>query len=113
MNYYGGPVARLIEEFAKLPGVGAKSAQRMAFFILNAPTERANQLAEAIKTAKVQAKYCAMCYNITDSEICYICANEARDKGAAPGYLRSTWSWLPIAAIVVPGIALIVTFLIN
>ena len=79
MNYYGGPVARLIEEFAKLPGVGAKSASRMAFYILNTPAERAKQLAEAILDAKTRAKYCAMCYNLTDQEICYICANSSRD----------------------------------
>ena len=80
MNYYGNPVARLIEEFAKLPGVGAKSAQRMAFYMLNAPEERARGLAEAILIAKKQARYCKECYNLTDAEICYICANELRDS---------------------------------
>ena len=79
MNYYGNPVARLIEEFAKLPGVGAKSAQRMAFYILNAPGERAQNLADAVLQAKLQAKYCSICYNLTDAETCYICANDARD----------------------------------
>jgi len=79
MNYYGGSVARLIDEFAKLPGVGAKSAQRMAFFVLNAPAERAKQLAEAILVAKDKSQYCAKCYNLTDAEICYICANTARN----------------------------------
>ena len=72
-------MSRLIEEFAKLPGVGAKSAQRMAFFILNAPEERASQLAQAILTAKRQAKHCALCCNLTDQDICYICANDGRD----------------------------------
>jgi len=81
LNYYGGPVARLIDEFAKLPGVGAKSAQRMAFYILNAPQERAKQLAAAVLDAKERAKYCAKCYNLTDQELCYICANTARDAG--------------------------------
>ncbi|MCL2398038.1 MAG: recombination mediator RecR [Defluviitaleaceae bacterium] len=79
MNYYGSPVARLIEEFSKLPGVGTKSAQRMAFFILNAPTERADQLAQAIAAAKAQAKHCTQCYNLTDTDTCYICANGSRD----------------------------------
>ena len=79
MNYYGNPVARLIEEFAKLPGVGQKSAQRMAFYILNAPTEKAQALADAITDAKDRAKYCTKCYNLTDTDICYICANGTRD----------------------------------
>jgi len=78
-NYYGNPVARLIEEFAKLPGVGQKSAQRMAFYVLNAPVEKAQALADAILDAKDRAKYCAKCYNLTDTETCYICANGTRD----------------------------------
>ena len=80
-NYYGSPVSRLIEEFSKLPGVGAKSAQRMAFFILNAPQERAQRLAEAITDAKALVKYCQSCYNLTDKDICYICSNASRDVG--------------------------------
>lgn len=78
-NYYGNPVSRLIEEFSKLPGVGIKSAQRMAFFILNAPTDRAQRLAEAIINAKTQAMHCKKCYNLTDAETCYICSNGSRD----------------------------------
>jgi recombination protein RecR len=78
-NYYGNPVARLIEEFATLPGVGQKSAQRMAFYVLNAPVEKAQALADAILDAKDRAKYCAKCYNLTDAETCYICANGTRD----------------------------------
>ena len=79
MNYYGNPVARLIEEFAKLPGVGQKSAQRMAFYILNAPAEKARALADAITDAKERAKYCTKCYNLTDADTCYICTNGTRD----------------------------------
>ena len=78
-NYYGNPVSRLIEEFAKLPGVGQKSAQRMAFYVLNAPSEKAQALADAITEAKDKAKYCKKCYNLTDVEVCYICANGTRD----------------------------------
>jgi len=78
-NYYGNPVTRLIEEFAKLPGVGMKSAQRMAFYVLNAPADKAQALAEAIIDAKERAKYCTKCYNLTDAETCYICANGTRD----------------------------------
>ena len=80
MNYYGGPVGRLIEEFSRLPGIGLKSAQRMAFFVLNGADERAASLAEAILAAKAQSRYCLKCYNLTDQEICYICANESRDR---------------------------------
>ena len=78
-NYYGNPVSRLIEEFAKLPGVGMKSAQRMAFYILNAPADKAQALADAITDAREKAKYCKKCYNLTDAETCYICANGSRD----------------------------------
>ena len=80
MNYYGDPVARLIEEFSKLPGVGAKSAQRMAFHIINMPEERARMLAEAITDAKEKVRYCSVCCNITDGEVCHICASHTRDK---------------------------------
>ena len=81
MNYYGDPVARLIEEFSKLPGIGAKSAQRMAFHIINMPEERALMLAEAITDAKKKVRYCSVCCNITDGEKCHICSSPARDKG--------------------------------
>ena len=80
MNYYGDPVARLIEEFAKLPGIGAKSAQRMAFHIINMPEERARMLAEAITDAKEKVRYCSVCCNITDGEVCHICSSHTRDK---------------------------------
>ena len=80
MNYYGDPVARLIEEFSKLPGVGAKSAQRMAFHIINMPEERALMLAEAITDAKKKVRYCSVCCNITDGEKCHICSSSSRDK---------------------------------
>lgn len=80
MNYYGDPVARLIEELASLPGIGAKSAQRMAFHIINMPKEKAENLAEAILDAKHKVKYCSVCCNITDDDVCPICASAARDK---------------------------------
>lgn len=79
MNYYGSPVMRLIEEFARLPGVGTKSASRMAFYILNSPDEKANALAGAILDAKKSAQYCKHCYNLTDKEVCYICDSSRRD----------------------------------
>jgi len=79
VNYYGSPVMRLIEEFSRLPGVGAKSASRMAFYILNSPEDKANSLANAILEAKKSAKYCRFCYNLTDKDVCYICDNSRRD----------------------------------
>lgn len=81
MNYYGSLVSKLIEEFARLPGVGQKSAQRMAFFILNSPKERADSLSSAIIKAKLSTRYCDVCCNLSDDEVCYICQNSYRDKG--------------------------------
>lgn len=80
MNYYGNPVSRLIEELSKLPGVGGKSAQRMAFHILNMPMERVQYLSDTILDAKKNIKYCSVCLNLTDSDPCYVCANENRDS---------------------------------
>lgn len=80
MNYYGDPVARLIEELSHLPGIGAKSAQRMAFHIINMPKENALNLAQAIVDAKKKVKYCSVCCNITDGDVCHICASKSRDK---------------------------------
>ena len=79
MNYYGSYVSRLIEEFSRLPGVGIKSAQRMAFYVLNGPEDRAKALADAILEARNISKYCGQCHNITDDDLCYICANSKRD----------------------------------
>ena len=80
MNYYGDSVSRLIEELASLPGIGAKSAQRMAFYIINMPYDKAGALAEAIMDAKRKVKYCSICCNITDSDVCPICSSQTRDK---------------------------------
>ena len=79
MNYYGNAITRLIEELAKLPGVGGRSAQRMAFHILHLPEERAASLSEAIVTARRNSRQCAKCCNLTDSELCYVCANPKRE----------------------------------
>jgi len=80
MNYYGGPLNRLIEEFSRLPGIGAKSAQRLAFYIINQPEERAASLSRAITDAKQNIKYCGVCCNITEQDPCAVCANVKRDK---------------------------------
>lgn len=81
MNYYPVSISRLIDEFSRLPGVGSKTAQRLAFHVLNMDIKQAENLSEAIIVAKRSVKYCKVCGNYTDSELCSICANEARDKG--------------------------------
>lgn len=80
MNYYAAPVARLIEEFSKLPGVGRKSAQRLAFHVLNMQEADAKNLSEAILEAKQKTRYCSQCGNITDIDPCNLCRNEQRDQ---------------------------------
>ncbi len=81
MNYYGEPVTRLIEELSKLPGIGGKSAQRLAFHIINMPKENAEALAEAIKNAKATMRLCSVCCNLTDNDVCDICKNPIRNNG--------------------------------
>lgn len=80
MNFYPAPVTRLIEEFSKLPGIGAKSAQRLAFHVLNMDQNQTEKLAEAIVEAKRNIKYCSSCGNLTDIDPCALCRNTARDK---------------------------------
>jgi recombination protein RecR len=80
MDVYGGQVNRLIEELSRLPGIGGKTAQRLAFHIINLPEERAVGLSEAIVNAKRNTKYCKTCCTITDSEECPICASPSRDR---------------------------------
>jgi len=79
MNIYGGEVNRLIEELSHLPGIGSRSAQRLAFYIINMPEERAEALSSAILNAKKKIKYCKECYTITDNELCPICSAPGRD----------------------------------
>lgn len=79
MNYYAAPIAKLIEELSKLPGVGNKTAQRLAFHILDMPASEVEQMAKAIVYAKRSIRYCTNCCNITENELCNICANEKRD----------------------------------
>ncbi|WP_317368262.1 recombination mediator RecR [uncultured Tyzzerella sp.] len=80
MNFYGNKVTKLIEELSKLPGIGGKSAQRLAFYIINMPIENAKALTDSILDAKESIKYCSICCNITDTDPCHICSNEKRDK---------------------------------
>lgn len=80
MSNFVAPVAKLIEQFSKLPGIGKKTAQRLAFHILNTREDDAVNLAEAIMDAKRKIKYCSICSNITDIDPCNICTNPKRDK---------------------------------
>ena len=79
MNYYSESINHLIEEMAALPGIGPKSAGRLAFHILDMPEERVNRLAQTILTAKQKTRLCRECFNLSDDEVCSICANEKRN----------------------------------
>ena len=79
MNYYAKPLTKLISELGKLPGIGGKTAQRLAFYILSMSESDANALADAIKDAKTSMKYCSVCGNLTDVDPCPICSGQSRD----------------------------------
>ncbi len=79
-NYYGNPINSLIEQLSRLPGIGGKSAQRLAFHIINMSDEQAKALSDAILSAKREIKYCSVCCNLTDSDPCRICDNPKRDR---------------------------------
>ncbi len=79
MNLYSGYINKLIDELAGLPGIGSKSAQRLAFHLINMPTARVERLAKTIMEAKENVRYCQVCYTLTDSEVCPVCANANRD----------------------------------
>lgn len=79
MDYYSSEISKLIEELSALPGIGAKSAQRLAFHIINMPEEQVESLSSAILSAKKNVRYCKCCYTLTDDDICPICKDAARD----------------------------------
>ena len=79
--FYAPPVAKLIEEFEKLPGIGHKTAQRLAFHVLNLPLEKSESLANAIRDAKLKTRYCSICSNLTEADPCSICSGVNRDHG--------------------------------
>ena len=79
MDLYSEDINKLIDELAALPGIGSRSAQRMAFHIINLPIDRVKRLSSAIIDAKQHVKYCKECLTLTDSELCPVCANEKRD----------------------------------
>ncbi len=80
MDYYSAQISRLIESLSGLPGIGVKSAQRMAFHILNMPETEAEKLSNAIIEARRKVCYCKQCYTLTDEETCPICKNPNRDQ---------------------------------
>ncbi|MBO4980756.1 MAG: recombination protein RecR [Lachnospiraceae bacterium] len=79
MELYSGHINKLIEELAELPGIGNKSAQRLAFHIINMPKDKVERLAHVMMEAKSNVRYCKECYTLTDKEICPVCANERRN----------------------------------
>lgn len=78
MDFYAAPIAKLIEEFEKLPGVGHKTAQRLAFHMLNSSRENVEGLANALIDARMKIRYCDICQNISDAQLCTICSNNKR-----------------------------------
>ena len=81
MDYYSSQITKLIEELSKLPGIGAKSAQRLAFHIINMPEDQVKRLSETIVDAKANVRYCKECFTLTDKELCPICSSPRRDHG--------------------------------
>ena len=79
MEYYSSHIGKLVEELSRLPGIGRKSAQRLAFHIVNMSGEQAAQLADAIRDAKEHVRHCKICCTLTDDEVCPICNNPSRD----------------------------------
>ncbi|WP_026661197.1 recombination mediator RecR [Butyrivibrio sp. AC2005] len=79
MDLYSGHINRLIDELSSLPGIGGKSAQRLAFYIIGLPKDRVERLAKSITDARENVHYCSKCCTLTDDEICPICANDKRD----------------------------------
>lgn len=79
MNYYSKPITNLIDELRRLPGIGGKSAQRLAFHIINMPEEHVEHLAQALVEARKKIRYCKICCTLTDEEVCPICSSSKRD----------------------------------
>lgn len=79
MEYYSSHISKLIEQLSRLPGIGAKSAQRLAFHIINMPQDQVEQLAGAMTSARSNVRYCKECFTLTDQELCPICSNPKRN----------------------------------
>jgi len=82
MPDFAEPITRLVDQLRKLPGIGQKTAQRLAFHILRRPTEEALALADAIRNAKEKIRQCSVCNNITDTDPCFYCTGASRDRKA-------------------------------
>ncbi len=80
MDYYSSQISKLIEELSHLPGIGTKTAQRLAFHIINMPKEQVERLADTMKEARGNVRYCSQCFTLTDQELCPICMNSKRDS---------------------------------
>ena len=80
MEYYSNQIGQLVEQLSSLPGIGAKTAQRLAFHLINMPKDRVERLANTILDAKANVRYCKECYTLTDHDICPVCANPKRNK---------------------------------
>lgn len=80
MDFYPVAIEKLIEEFAKLPGIGKKTAQRLTLYVLNLPKDEVEEFSNALVKARGTIKYCSVCGNFTDSDSCAICGNPSRDK---------------------------------
>src|SRR5690554_3455739 len=80
MDYYSSQISKLIEELSRLPGIGAKTAQRLAFHIINMPADQVTGLSDAIVNAKKNVQYCKECLTLTDKELCPICSSQKRNK---------------------------------
>jgi recombination protein RecR len=74
------PVAKLIDEFSRLPGIGPKTASRLTFFLLRAPKEQSEALADALRELRERTTFCSVCFNITEADPCVVCADEKRDR---------------------------------
>lgn len=79
MDLYSGHINKLIEELASLPGIGSKSAQRLAFHMIHMPKDKVNRLAHVMMEARENVRYCEECFTLTDREICPVCANDRRN----------------------------------
>ena len=80
MDYYSSQISKLIEELSRLPGIGAKTAQRLAFHIINMPPEQVERLASSMTEARNNIRYCRQCFTLTDQEFCPICSSKERDQ---------------------------------
>ena len=94
------PLIRLVEQLQRLPGIGAKGAQRLAFHVLKTPREDADRLCEAIRDVKERVTYCSVCNNITDSDPCVYCTGPTRDRHGQAALVTTqvaSPSWLLLA----------------